>query len=150
MALKFIHAADYADIINAEELNVISGGVPANITSAERKAISKVKKYLLRKYDVDTLFAEIDDTDVGTVNDTRDITLVEYCIYFTLYILYTSIAKRNVPEDRYEQYKEAKDFFNDVKLDMITPGWPLLLNDEGDAESPGIRMWSGFSDEYYY
>ncbi|WP_420581952.1 hypothetical protein [Reichenbachiella sp.] len=150
MALKFIHTADYADIINTEELDVISNSNADTIASAEKKAISKVKKYLLRKYDTDTLFTAIDDTDVGTTNDTRDITLVEYCIYFTLYILYTRIAKRNVPEDRYEQYKEARDFFKDVQQDMITPGWPLLLNADGETESPGVRMWSGHSDDYYY
>lgn len=150
MALKFIHTADYADIIDSEELDVITGPDLAVLASAERKAVSKVKKYLLRKYDTDALFEAIEDADVGGEADTRDTTLVEYCIYFTLYILYTRIAKRNVPEDRYEQYKEAREFFKDVQQDMITPGWPLLQDEEGETKSSGVRMWSGFDENYYY
>lgn len=150
MALKFIHTADYDGIIDSEELDVITGENPSQLADAEKKAISKVKKYLLRKYDVETLFMAVDDSVLGTEDDVRDETLVEYCIYFALYILFTKISKRNVPEDRYEQYKEARDFFKDVQQDMITPGWPLLLDDDGETKSPGVRMWSGFDDKYYY
>jgi len=160
MALQFIHIEDYPDIIDSEELGVITAPTQVNLDAgetadtlrakAERKAVSKAKKYLLRKYDIDTLFQAIETADVGGTNDTRDETLVEYCIYFTLYILYTRIAKRNVPADRYEQYKEARDFFKDVQLDMITPGWPLLVDENGETQNPGVRMWSGFDDDYYY
>lgn len=160
MALQFIHIEDYPDIIDSEELTVITRPTDAEIMNgetsdslrakAERKAVSKVKKYLLRKYDVDTLFQAIETAEVGGENDTRDITLVEYCIYFTLYILYTRIAKKNVPEDRYEQYKEARDFFKDVQQDMVTPGWPLLTDGNGETQNPGVRMWSGFDRNYYY
>ncbi len=148
----FVFDSDYEDIIGSEELEVITDGDMDNLRNAERKAISKIKKYLLRKYDVDSLFTAINEVDAGDeVNDTRDITLVEYTIYFTLYTLFTKIAKRNVPEDRYEQYKEARDFFKDVQQDMITPGWPLKIDETtGEASSPGIRMSSGDPLSHYY
>jgi hypothetical protein len=148
----FVFDSDYEDIIGAEELEVITDGDTANLRQAERKATAKIKKYLLRKYDVDALFMAINEADAGDEeNDTRDITLVEYTIYFTLYILFTKIAKRNVPEDRYEQYKEARDFFKDVQQDMITPGWPLKVNETtGEVSSPGIRMNSGTPLSHYY
>jgi hypothetical protein len=148
----FVFDSDYEDIIGTEELEVITAGDTANLRQAERKATAKIKKYLLRKYDVDALFLAINEADAGDEeNDTRDITLVEYTIYFTLYILFTKIAKRNVPEDRYEQYKEARDFFKDVQQDMITPGWPLKRNEiTGEVSSPGIRMNSGIPLSHYY
>lgn len=150
MALRFIHTADYMDIIQPDELDIITDADLVVLHNAEAKAINKVKKYIQHKFDVEQIFVPVEDTDVGTEDDTRDITLVEYCIYFTLYILYTRIAKRNVPEDRYEQYKEARDFFKDVQANAISPGWPLIEDEDGEATNPGIRMWSGFSDEYYY
>jgi hypothetical protein len=149
--IGFVFDSDYEDIISSEELEVVTDSDNEKLRQAERKATEKIKKYLLRKYDVDTLFTAINEEDAGTENDTRDITLVEYTIYFTLYMLFTRIAKRNVPEDRYEQYKEARDFFKDVQMDMITPGWPLKMNETtGEVSSPGIRMNSGTPLSHYY
>ena len=150
MALAFIHTGDYSDIIDSEELDLITQESASILASAERKAVAKIQKYLLRKYNVDVLFQPIQDNDVGTSADIRDATLVEYAIYFTLYILYTRIAKRNVPEDRYEQYKEARDFFKDVQQDMITPGWPLLKNACGETAVSGVRMSSDKPNSFYY
>lgn len=148
--IRFIHTADYEPIIDTEELEVITGGDVAVRQQAENKAVEKARKFLLRQYDVDDLFTAIDEADVGTASDTRDLTLVEYSIYFTLYILYTRIAKRNVPEDRYEQYKEARQFFMDVQRDLVTPGWDQRLNEEGETDSPGLRMQSGKPLSHYY
>jgi hypothetical protein len=149
--IGFVFDSDYEDIISSEELEVVTDSDNEKLRQAERKATEKIKKYLLRKYDVDTLFTAINEEDAGTENDTRDITLVEYTIYFTLYMLFTRIAKRNVPEDRYEQYKEARDFFKDVQMDMITPGWPLKMNETtGEVSSPGVRMNSGAPLSHYY
>lgn len=148
----FIFDSDYEDIITANELDTITEGDPALLRAAERKAIAKVQKYLLRKYDINQLFVAIPEADAGDlVNDTRDITLVEYTIYFALFILFTKGAKRNVPEDRFQQYEEAREFFKDVKDDLITPGWPLLVNETtGKPTSPGVRMSSGDPISHYY
>jgi len=150
MALKFLHASDYEGIITTEELDVLTGEDPTKLANAERKAISKVKKFLLRKYKVDQLFAPVSDSVAGTDGDSRDETLVEYTIYFALYILFGRIAKRKVPDDRYEQYREAREFFKDIQQDMTTPDWPLKLDENGETLSPGIRMNSDEITTYDY
>jgi hypothetical protein len=36
-------------------------------------------------------------------------------------------------------------------MDMITPGWPLKMNETtGEVSSPGIRMNSGTPLSHYY
>jgi hypothetical protein len=150
MATKFIHDIDYRTVINDEELNFITGGDADTLKTAERMAIGKVKKFVSARYDVDQMFVPVLDTDAGTDNDIRDETLVEYCIYFVLYNLFTRIAKRQVPEDRFEQYKEARDFFRDVQQDLISPDWPKKEGNLGTENNLGLRMWSGFPDSHYY
>lgn len=185
---NFLIRGDYPTIIRTEELDAITVESEISLEKAEIMAISKVKKYLLRKYDVEKIFLpiyEFDenkqfneddyvfdvDSNVYTIyrvlqstqnntitdaayfkaEDPRDPTIVEYSIYFTLYILFGSIAKRNVPEDRFEQYNEAKAFFNDIKNDKITPGLPILLDESsGKTKSPGVRISSNRPLSHYY
>ncbi|MEH0154669.1 hypothetical protein V6R21_19000 [Limibacter armeniacum] len=84
------------------------------------------------------------------VGDPRDITLVEYSIYFTLYILYGKVAKRTVPEDRYEQYKEARDFLVSLQKDEVHVDWPRLLDEKGEEERPLIRKGKPSTARHYY
>ena len=77
----------------------------------------------------------------GLPKTPENVTLVEYTLYFTLYILYGRVAKRAVPEDRYMQYKEARDFFKDVQQDLVTPGWPLKIQN-GKELAPAVHIAS--------
>jgi len=112
----FIQDSDYLPFISTEELSVLTAGDINLRRQAERQAITKISHLLSRQYDTDYIFSQ-----VGT---NRDATIVEYTIYFTLYILYGRIAKEKVPDDRYAQYKEAKDFFELLAADKINSHLP--------------------------
>ncbi|GAB4126236.1 MAG: hypothetical protein Fur0027_07170 [Raineya sp.] len=130
----FIQDTDYHTYINAEELAVITGGDLNIRRQAETQAISKIKHLLSRQYDVEEIFSQ-----TGT---NRDATIVEYTIYFALYILFGRIAKEKVPDDRYLQYKEAKDFFELLASDKINSNLPRKQDALGTEESPAIRFGS--------
>lgn len=130
----FIQDEDYNTYINAEELEVITSGDLNIRRQAEKQAINKIKHLLSRQYDTDFIFSQ-----TGT---NRDATIVEYTIYFTLYILFGRIAKEKVPDDRYMQYKEAKDFFELLASDKINSHLPRKENVLGVEESPAIRFGS--------
>ena len=130
----FLQDTDYLSIINEEELLVICGADPNIRRIAETQAISKIKHRLSKQFDCDAIF---DSTRID-----RDITVVEYTIYFTLYILYSRIAKEKVPDDRYMQYNEAKEFFNLIAENKINSNLPRLKNVLDVEESPAIRFGS--------
>lgn len=112
----FITDEDYNSIIDSQELIVITDNSLSTRQLAESQAISKIKHLLSGKFDTDAIF--------DAVGDDRDITVVEYTIYYTLYILFTKIAKVKVPADRYAQYREASDFFKAVGSDLIQSNLP--------------------------
>lgn len=124
----YIQIEDYQGIISQEELDVITGSDSIKRQKAEKRAISKIKKWLGRQYNTELLFSQI--------GDDRDETLVEYTIYLALYILFANISKSKVPDDRYAQYEEAKKFFMACSKGEIESGFPLRkdtdLNPTGD------------------
>ena len=130
----FIQDSDYSDIINNEELAVITANNPNNRKSAETKAISKISHVLSRQYDTNAIFS--------AQGADRDATIIEYVIYYTLYILFGRIAKDKVPADRYEQYAEAREFFRMCAEDDINTNLPRKQTILGQEESPAIRFGS--------
>ena len=138
----FIELEDYSPIISTEELTVISGNDAIIRKKAEKMAIQKVSKYLARQYDVKTIFEQI--------GSARDSTILEYTMYFTLYILYSRIAKGKVPDDRYAQYTEAKEFLHALQRDEIDAQLPRLTNDKLEPENDRVRFGSSKKLNHYY
>lgn len=130
----FIQKSDYFTYISEEELDVISGN-DLNRQKAEKSAITKISHVLSRQFDTETIF--------NKEGDDRDTTILEYTIYYALYILFGKIAKSKVPDDRYAQYMEAKDFFQAASKDEINTNLPRKQTILGDKEgSPSIRFGS--------
>ena len=138
----FINLEDYEAIINQEELEVITAGSSIIRQKAEKMAIDKVRKFLNRQYNVDMIFSKI--------GADRDATILEYTLYFTLYILYSRIAKDKVPDDRYAQYKEALHFFESLKKDEISTDLPRKVNEKGETEEDAVRFGSNAKLHHYY
>lgn len=113
--MAFLTITDYEAIIETSELNVLTGNSDVTRLKAETMAINKVKHLIGTKYDIDVIFDE---------DGERDETVIEYVIYYALYILFTKIAKVKVPADRYAQYREASDFFKSVANDTIQTNLP--------------------------
>lgn len=122
--MAFILPTDYDTVINSDELNVLTEGNNVTLLQAESMAINKIKHQLSSKFDTDAIF--------NAQGDARDLTIVEYTIYYTLYMLYTKIAKVKVPSDRYVQYKEAKDFFKAASEGTIQTNLPSKIATEID------------------
>ena len=97
----FLQDSDYESIINEEELLTICGGEPNKRRTAETWAINKIRHRLSKQFDCDAIF--------DAVGVDRDLTIVEYTVYFTIYILCSRIAKDRVSDERYAQYNEARD-----------------------------------------
>lgn len=136
---------DYEQFISDEELDVITKQSSAIRKKAEKSAIRKVKLLLSRQYDTDTIFAQ--------VGNNRHDTIVEWTIYLTLYILYQRSSKDKVPDDRYEQYKEAMEGLKKIAKDKInTEGLPLKLDPE-TGQTIGDSVITGNvqerTDDYY-
>lgn len=138
----FIKLADYATIISDEELEVITAGSSIIRRRAENMAIAKVGKFLNRQYNVDMIFSKI--------GADRDATILEYTIYFSLYILYSRIAKDKVPDDRFAQYQEAKEFFDALRKDEISTDLPRKVDTEGKTEEDIVRFGSNPKLRHYY
>lgn len=125
---RFLEKRDYKQFIGSDELETITTDDEGELTNdeireqAEDTAQSKIEKWIGEVHDTELIY--------NTRGDERDKTMIEYTIYFTLYILYTKGSKKNVPEDRYDQYKEAFDMFKAVfEGDKTIKGLPLLSDD---------------------
>lgn len=136
----FLTKDDYKGIITSDELEVITTDNEGELTNeqvrkkTENLAISKITKLIGERHDTNVIFS--------STEQDRDDTIIEYTIYYTLYILHGSIAKKNVPEDRYEQYREARDFFKEVfEGNKTIPGLPLLS--EGDNNLNEVYRFGG-------
>ena len=140
--MAFIELEDYSITINEEELDVISGKSTVIREKAEKSAISQIKEILSRTIDVEYEFSK--------TGESRNQALLTYTIYFTLYILYGRIAKDRVPDDRYDQYKLAKEFFYSVRDDLITTTLKRKTNDCGEDESPAVRTGGNQKNEHHY
>ena len=143
---RFLEKTDYKQFIDNDELEIITTDEEGSLTSnqireqVEDTAQSKIIKWIGEIHDTNTIFS--------TTGDTRDKTMIEYMIYFVLYILYARKAKKNVPEDRYDQYKEAFDMFKAVfKGEKTIKGLPLL-DDTQKNESHVIESDEPYSTDY--
>ncbi|HAI77083.1 MAG TPA: hypothetical protein DCM08_12635 [Microscillaceae bacterium] len=128
----FLTLEDYHAIIDSQELSHLAP-TDAIRLKAEKMAIQKIKKQISRQYDAEAVFSAI--------GDERDDTIVEYTIYYVLYILYNRIAKVKVPDDRFEQYTEARAFFENIRKDEIDADLPRKTPPE-QQDSPIIRFGS--------
>lgn len=128
----FLKAEDFEALLTAGEFETLTGGNEATWRTAEAMAVSKIKHMIGARYDTDAMFT--------AQAAERDPTLVEYTAYFTLYILYTRIAKQKVPDDRYEQYREARDFFNALARGEITCRFPV----REIKQEPLVRLKSDY------
>jgi len=129
--MPFLSDEDYSPFITQEELNAISGNNPLNRQKAESSAQSKISQYLQRQYDVEAIF--------GATGSDRHQTIIEYMVYFVIYILHSRVAKQQMSESRQQQYNEARDFLESVKNDEITTDFPRLLTPENDDLNPAVR-----------
>ncbi|WP_299460588.1 hypothetical protein [uncultured Microscilla sp.] len=136
---NFLTEDDYKGFISHHELTVITTDEEGRLSNeavrkkAENSAISKIIHQIGGRYDTQAIFS--------TTGNERDDTIIEYTIYYTAKTLYSKSAKKIVPDDIYENYEEAKDFFNDIGKGVVNAiGLPLLPQDSSESLSEHIRF----------
>ena len=130
--MPFLTTEDYEAFITEKELEAITGLSEATRQKAETQAQAKITQYLLRQYDTVAIFSALDAD--------RHVLIIEYMIYFTLFILFGRISKQQMSEVRSAQYMEAREFFEAVKNDEITTDFPRLpLTTDEEEQNPAIR-----------
>lgn len=108
--------------VKSEILNLLDNtNDQTKLQQAERTAISQMRKWLGKRYDLDTLFAPWN----GTGDDTRDPYIVMTVIDIALYHLWSARAAGNkIPAWREQRYNDALDW----------------LKKESKGEGPGSDM----------
>lgn len=123
--MAFIDKSDYADVINANVLDDITQVSDAKIDTCEKRAIEYMSGYLNTRYDCTQIF--------NKTGDDRNQAILGYAKDITLYYLHRLINPRKVPANRYDAYKEAKEWLEGVAAQQIDPP-NLPVPDSGDKD----------------
>jgi hypothetical protein len=136
---RFLKDTDYDTLIKTEILTLLKGATPTNLgesyklLTAEKWAISQIRKWLSGRVDCDTIFSTSNDPD------ERDGFMVMLTIDITLYHLYSQTPSKDVPEHRSSRYEDALSFLKDAGRGAIPTDLPSNLSDSNQGE---VRIWS--------
>jgi phage gp36-like protein len=129
---RFIQDEDYDITAREEIVDLLDGSEDSSkLKRAERTAISQIKKWLSKRYDMNVMFAPAPD---GSTVDTdpRDYFIVMTVIDIALYHLWTGVAAGRMPEERKARYNDAL----------------VWLHAEGKGESGAGDMPEKTEDDY--
>jgi phage gp36-like protein len=107
---RFIQDEDYDITAREEIVDLLDGSEDSSkLKRAERTAISQMKKWLSKRYDMNAMFAPAPD---GSTVDTdpRDYFIVMTVIDIALYHLWTGVAAGRMPEERKARYNDALEY----------------------------------------
>lgn len=128
----FLTDNDYNQLIQEDDLDLVQQSDPYLRLKMEETAIEEMSGYLRNKYDVAAIFVEADDID----NDTRNRTIVMFCMDICLYHLHSSVPSRLVPELREKRYENAIKWLEKVCTGKINPELPLIGGTDVDSGNP--------------
>ncbi|MEQ3500609.1 phage protein Gp36 family protein [Tenacibaculum sp. SSH1-16] len=135
--MAFITTEDYTALIRNEiKAILLEDYSDTKLNAAEQMAISQVKNYLAGKYDIEAIF-----TATGEARNKHIVMIVLDC---TLYHLYTSVARKKMPDTRANRYQDAIDWLKAEKS-ATTPSADLpRIKDENGEELQGIKITSKY------
>ena len=109
----FLDKADYSTSINIAVIDSLTGGDDSIINTLSEEAVEEMKSYLNSRYEVQPIF------DAG--GDERNKTLMMYAKDIALYHLYSINTLSSMPQTRFERYKKALSWLQDVSEQKINP-----------------------------
>ena len=118
---------DYLQYIKANNFQALQDGEPLALKNAEATAIDIAKTYLSLKYDTDTIFT--------TEGSSRNMHLLQMCIYIVLYQLYQRLPKRQVPSNVESDYALAIETLEKIADGKLNIQLPIKIVSNGDGES---------------
>lgn len=130
----FVTDSDYQKVIGTTALAAISQTDADIRDAAELEAIEEISGYLRHKYDVDEIF--------NATGTNRNPQIVMITCDIALYHMSASLPQRMNSEVRYERYKRAIEWLEDVQNGKITPNLPTLTLSDGSGTGAVLRFGS--------
>lgn len=131
----FITQEDFKVVASDAALKVIKQDEDTNADNAILEAIEEAAGYLRPKYDTDRIFT--------TEGDQRNRQLVMYVADIALYNMIAAQPQRMGSEVRKERYERAVKWLEGVATGKIVPDLPLATDEDGNADSIGMKWGNG-------
>ncbi len=130
--LKFIKETELKIRRFENILNAISDKDNAIIDEVEEMAISEIKSYLYSKYDIDTIFSQVDNK--------RNPTIKRIVLDFMYCFLFERVASNEIPDSVVDRCEKNEALLMKFSKGELNPNLPLL-DPELEASSM-MRMGS--------
>jgi phage gp36-like protein len=111
--MPFLTRSDYDSVIQSEVFDSIIDYDDQIRVITETRVIQEMAGYLSARYDTQSIFSE--------TGDDRNPVVVMYLVDMVLYHLHGRIAYNQVPEDRRERYRYAKEWLDGIRAGEINP-----------------------------
>lgn len=129
--MPFITQDDYYHKIKERHLLQIIEDEPDILTDAEATAMAVIENKLFQRYDMDEVFAQVDDA--------RSRVVLRWLICLVLYYIYERIDDDLVPERIVKNYDDCINEIDEVSAGNQPVKLPLLEEDaDGDGEPDTI------------
>lgn len=128
---QFITYEDYGASIHAEILDAVTRSDNSIVEICQERAISEMKGYLSKRYDIEKVFSE-----VGT--DRNQLVLM-MAIDIAIYHIFSVHNPRTISEIRVERYKRALEWLRRVRSgDEDINGLPELDIEEREKHAQNL------------
>jgi len=123
--MAYITPTDYNTLITPEDLEVVQQATEQNKFNAEIAAIEYFSGFIRGRYNVELLFAQIDEE--------RDSNLLIFIIDQILYTLHSNLPGNLIPDIRIQRKEELDKWLLQIQNGKFQPNWPTL-DDEDDID----------------
>lgn len=137
--MRFLNDNDYKKQIRLWVKNIITYEDENVLHDAELAAQAEMETYLVNRYDIQKIF------DLEQEPKKRNALIVMYLVDMALYHLHSNIQPNDVPEIRYERYKQAIAWLKDVAVGKLSPVLPE--KEEMDNENNTGNIFIGSNEK---
>lgn len=127
----FITKADYITNKRVDEINQIIDDDDSVLDEAEEEAISEVRDYLFQRYDVDTIFSQVEAA--------RSKSVVRWVKHLVMRNIYSLTSEDNVPDDVIVNAERTIEILEQIAGGERTAELPRLQDE--NAEPKTIFRW---------
>ncbi len=140
--MAFITKDDILDYVDADELDLITGGDDSKLGTPINHALSIVRGKLNHRYDMVTVFANPTEPNYFTIK--------KIAIDISVYFLYQTVQARHIPETREMAYQEADKWLHDLATGAWENDLPLKQTEEDAVNSgEGYATYDDFIETKY-
>jgi len=127
--MRFIQETDYSMQIKQEIVKMLTSNdsdwyISIKLIRAESTAISQLKHWLSKRYDVDLILSQ--------TGSDRDDYIITILIDMVLYHLCSQSGMKDIPEHRKERYQDVLDWLKELAAGTIIADLPLLPDENSE------------------